>query len=375
MNEFDGRNPLTAKDTNSPFTPAGGGTPADSREEIRTLTLDDLVKHFKADLLADGRLRSGVDAYAASVRHCNRFLQSCKTPLSGEIATVADFTVIGMNDFMGEMKRRRCRPRTIRGRMSAVKCFCEWLMANALLAANPCVGLALPKWDRVIRPIPTEEQIDMAILACSRLYPPRRAALARATVCVSKACGLRRTELLALKVGDINLSTGWLEVQRGKGGKYRRIPLPDPVIVALAAWKEVRGVCHHDWLWDIDHRRRLGDVGLRHLWREVVAAADMPDLTCFTPHPLRHRLATRLVTERGNIVIAADVMGHSSFLTLQQYVHGNEIAMYEARDKQWGPVKPTVEVQPQFPAQAPPAQEGKKVEEVRRFKVRRLRGG
>jgi integrase len=59
---------------------------------------------------------------------------------------------------------------------------------------------------------------------------------------------MRRGELLALRMGDVDLVAGTVRVQNGKGRKARVIPLLPRVCEALSDWLEFRPGCRHDYL-------------------------------------------------------------------------------------------------------------------------------
>jgi integrase len=62
----------------------------------------------------------------------------------------------------------------------------------------------------------------------------------RAIVAVLVFCGLRRQELIDVKISDIDLQSRWLKVRRGKGGKGRSIPLAPEAADAIRDWLEFR---------------------------------------------------------------------------------------------------------------------------------------
>ena len=69
--------------------------------------------------------------------------------------------------------------------------------------------------------------------------------------------GLRRGELLNLKVGDVDLSEGTLWVVRGKGKKTRIIPMVDELKRAIADWLEYRPPCGHGYLFTTNRGNRI----------------------------------------------------------------------------------------------------------------------
>jgi integrase len=62
-----------------------------------------------------------------------------------------------------------------------------------------------------------------------------------AFLALAYGCGLRRSEAVAVDVGDLDLVGGGLRVRRGKGKKPRQVTLPPSTVPALHGWLAVRG--------------------------------------------------------------------------------------------------------------------------------------
>lgn len=142
--------------------------------------------------------------------------------------------------------------------------------------------------------------------------------------------GLRVGEVAGLDVDDVALSArkGHLRV-RGKGrdgGKLRSVPLERPELrAALAAWLEQRATwpgAHEPALLLNRRGGRLSDRSARTIVTSLgvqVGLGDPSDDHGFGPHVLRHTFATELLRAGVDVVLVADLLGHTSTDTLRIY--------------------------------------------------------
>jgi len=133
------------------------------------------------------------------------------------------------------------------------------------------------------------------------------------------ATGLRLSELAALDLDDVALSArkGSVTVRNGKGGKYRVVPLNSQAREALAAWLAQSGsrACESPALFIGPTGRRLTDRAVDLVLRRIALDAGVTA----SAHTLRHTAATMLVRNGADIVLVAEVLGHSSLETTRRY--------------------------------------------------------
>jgi integrase len=132
------------------------------------------------------------------------------------------------------------------------------------------------------------------------------------------ACGLRASEVLALKVADIDGGRMLLWVRHGKGGKDRAVPLSPALLEALRRhWLAYRPAT---WLFPghgPDGRRSLG--GLQRVCRRAVLAAGFAKKVSL--HTLRHSYATHLLEAGVDLLTIQRLLGHRDLQTTARYVH------------------------------------------------------
>jgi integrase/recombinase XerD len=152
------------------------------------------------------------------------------------------------------------------------------------------------------------EEVRLLLQAASA--PKYKAASATAGACPGegRGRGLRVSEVVALKVGDIDSERMLLRVERGKGGKDRHAMLSPQLLALLRAWwREGRRrnlLLPGGWLFP--GRNPVEPLSARQLCRVVRAAAQAAGINKrVSPHTLRHSFATHLLEQGVDIRVSA----------------------------------------------------------------------
>jgi integrase/recombinase XerD len=122
--------------------------------------------------------------------------------------------------------------------------------------------------------------------------------------------GIRKQELLNLRVFDIDFERRLLRVKQGKGRKDRMIPLAERLIEPL------RSQCASKSSWDIVYT----GLNPRSVYRVITKLAKAAGLEDIHPHTLRHYFATRLVERGVNIRVIQELLGHADLSTTAIYL-------------------------------------------------------
>ena len=130
--------------------------------------------------------------------------------------------------------------------------------------------------------------------------------------------GLRRAEISALNVGDLDLLSGSVRVF-GKGGKERVVPVGKAACEALRAALRSRGPRDKEPLFVNLRGDRLSAEGIMFLVRRWIKRSSL--LKKVTPHVFRHSFATHLLNRGCDIRSVQEMLGHASLATTQVYTH------------------------------------------------------
>jgi integrase/recombinase XerC len=150
----------------------------------------------------------------------------------------------------------------------------------------------------------------------------RRASMRdRAIMEVLYSAGLRVSELTALDWRDIDEELGMVMVRSGKGGKDRLVPLGEPALDALRAWRDEppNQVSPEGPVITNLRGKRLTPRSVEKILARRIAEAGL-DIS-ISPHGLRHCFATHLLNAGADLRSIQEMLGHISLATTQLYTH------------------------------------------------------
>jgi integrase/recombinase XerD len=227
---------------------------------------------------------------------------------------------------------------------SVWRTFCEFLVAEELLPGNPMSGVARPRRpERVPKPLQgdgTPEELLAAVAAGARRardpWPERDLAV----LAVLLLTGVRSAELLALRVSSLSGRSGERRLAvAGKGGRFRYVPVEEPLDVLLSGYLAsrrarlgARSVVSGAPLFVAASGAGLTRSQLRYLVEQCYRYAGVRDRVQrgALVHALRHTFATRLAEDGASITEIARLLGHASVVTSEWYIASTAVAQREA---------------------------------------------
>jgi integrase/recombinase XerC len=213
---------------------------------------------------------------------------------------------------------------TVQRRLFAIKAFFRWREAMATpesaAVANPARPLRSPRAQRRLPAILPEDDVRRLIEADSEDGGP--AALRdRAILETLYSSGLRVSELVGLNWRDVDDEVGMVLVRSGKGNKDRMVPIGEPALDALKAWRRAMPKA-----WELDgpvitnlRGGRLTTRAVENVLAQRIVAAGLG--SSITPHGLRHCFATHMLNAGADLRSIQEMLGHASLATTQRYTH------------------------------------------------------
>jgi integrase/recombinase XerD len=221
-------------------------------------------------------------------------------------------------DRMGNGIKARSTARAL----SCLRSFYRYLLREKLIKVDPTLRIENPKLGRPLPDSLTESDVER-LLAAPDLTTPL-GVRDRAMLEVLYACGLRVTELVSLRLTDMNLRQGVLRVM-GKGSKERLVPLGEEAINWLQQFiQESRDeLLKKNLAEDVVFPSSQGKVMTRQtFWHRIKIHAEAAGIKKkLSPHTLRHAFATHLVNHGADLRVVQLLLGHSDLSTTQIYTH------------------------------------------------------
>ena len=241
-----------------------------------------------------------------------------------------------VRDFVIEAQRRFGR-RTLHNHVSGLRAFFKFWIKRGRLAANPFVGLSLPKLEKPLPKFLTEKQTADLLAGPLRLLENESidaftAWRDRLVLELLYGGGLRVSELIGLNYEQIEFERGVARVL-GKGRKERLCPLGRVAMAVLGKWKAEFARCTDPAAPVVINARheRLNVRAVQLLVKKYLSLADLPmDLS---PHKLRHSYATHLLNAGADLRLVQELLGHASLNTTQIYTHTSVARLKEVYDK------------------------------------------
>lgn len=205
--------------------------------------------------------------------------------------------------------------------LSSLRRFYRRLVRENRIQEDPSARIDAPKLGRPLPKSLSEAQVDALLTA-----PDVGQTLGlrdRAMLETLYACGLRVSELVGLRLEQLNLRQGVVRVL-GKGSKERLVPLGEEALNWLQRYlTEARPLLLDGQPSDYVFPGRGGAALTRQaFWYRLKAYARQADITtALSPHTLRHAFATHLVNHGADLRVVQLLLGHSDLSTTQIYTH------------------------------------------------------
>jgi len=211
--------------------------------------------------------------------------------------------------------------RTTARQLSCLRSFYRHFLRENIIIVDPTVLIDNPKIGRPLPKSLSEQDIE-ALLAAPNTEDPL-GLRDRTMLEVLYASGLRVTELVSLRLHEVNLRQGIVRVF-GKGSKERLVPLGDEAMSWLQKYiKDSRPVLLNGKQSDILFlSTRAQQMTRQTFWHRLKihvrdASIDKP----ISPHTLRHAFATHLLNHGADLRVVQLLLGHSDLSTTQIYTH------------------------------------------------------
>ena len=275
-----------------------------------------LLDDFKSHLTFERQLSENTtQAYGADVDH---FLEYCevneKNPLTIEPAFLEQY-----NYQLRVIEKLQTS--SVARKMQAVKCFYKFLLIEQRIEEDPTRFLKSAKLAQTIPTQLSREEMERLLSFPAETYEEIRTL---AVIDLLYAAGLRVSELINLRLENVNIKEGWV-LAFGKGGKQRFVPIHPEACRRIAHFLEVREV-------KFASKTQVGsELFLNKNGKKLSRVSVWKDLECLGrkanlsqplhPHLLRHTFASHLLQGGADLRSLQEMLGHANLTTTQIYTH------------------------------------------------------
>ncbi len=236
------------------------------------------------------------------------------------VTSYQNVTTIILREFIEEMQNRNFSAATISRTIASMKAFWQYLLLQEIVSTDASAPLKAPKIEKKMPEILSEREVTKLLEQPSGKTPKQ--IRDRAMMELLYATGIRVTELITLKVSDVNLNMGFIVCR--DANKERLIPFGAKAKHALMEYLNgTREAMLEASGSDILFANCSGEEMSRQgFWKIIKYYAKKAGIVAdITPHTLRHSFAAHLVEHGADLKSVQEMLGHSDISTTQIYAN------------------------------------------------------
>jgi integrase/recombinase XerD len=287
---------------------------------------DHLLDQFMGQLKVEkGLARNTIESY-------NRDLMGFFSFLRERHLTPTEVTQEDLVSFI-EQKKTQVSAQSLARCLVSLRMFYRFLVTDGKISINPARLLGIPRLYQHLPHVLNRDEVDTILTQPDQNTPP--GSRDKAMLELLYATGLRASEVIGLKMSDVNLEAGYLRTL-GKGSKERIIPMGSKAIDSLKHYMLdtrasllKKGTTSYLFL-----NSRGGKLTRQGLWKILKKYALKAGITkTITPHTLRHSFATHLLEGGADLRSVQVMLGHADISTTQIYTHVARERLKEVHEK------------------------------------------
>lgn len=276
--------------------------------------IDDFSNFLKFEKNFSGNT---LDAYMRDVRKLESFTISELDNLSPQ-----NITYENLQEYIYQLSKNKISERSQARAISSIKAFFKFLLEDDYRTDNPATLLEGPKLGLYLPDTLSEEDINRIITCIDNSTD-----IGKRNKCILEVlygCGLRVSELIDLKISNINFKESYIMVE-GKGEKTRLVPLANTTAEFITSYihtvrnKTKINKKYEDTLFINSRGTNMSRVIVFIIIKELTQKAGISK--SISPHTFRHSFATHLLQNGADLRFIQEMLGHSSITTTQVYTH------------------------------------------------------
>lgn len=282
------------------------------------MTWDEKIKDFEIFLRFERNFSENtLDAYVRDIKKLKEFAEEDLEQTSPE-----NISFNQLQEYIFKLSKQKFSERSQARWISSIKAFFRYLLEDEIRSDNPSTLLEGPKLGLYLPDTLSLNDIEKIIQGIEK-----NTDLGKRNLCIVEVlygCGLRVSELIDIKISNINFKESYIKIA-GKGGKVRFVPLANYTAKLLKEYiKEVRSKLkvnkkNIDTLFLNSRGTSMSRVIVFIIIKELTVRAGVNKK--ISPHTFRHSFATHLLQNGADLRYIQEMLGHSSITTTGIYTH------------------------------------------------------
>ena len=275
-----------------------------------------------------GMSKHTVQNYTLDVQKLIRYLERHEMTLGP-----LQITSLQIQEFIYEIAKEM-NPRTQSRLISGLRSFFDYLIFENYLNSNPLERIEAPKIGRKLPDTLSVGEIDLIVSAID--LSESNGERNRAIIETLYSCGLRVSELTALKISDLFFEEGFIKVT-GKGDKQRFVPIGPLTQKYINLYKDQVRIsmkieaAFNDTLFLNRRGKQLSRAMIFTIVKTLGEKAEIQKK--ISPHTFRHSFATHLLENGADLRAIQMMLGHESITTTEIYMHVDKSHLKEVMNQ------------------------------------------
>ena len=251
-------------------------------------------------------------SYARDLKKMNQYLTA------QGIHDVSEVTATSLNSYVLFLEKEGRKPATISRSIASMKAFYHYMEKEHKVSEDPSERLRAPRIEKKMPAVLTQEEVTRLLEQPGATSPKELRDTAMLELLY--ATGIRVSELISLKVSDVNLAMEYLTCSDSH--KERIIPFGSIAKKALSRYLELGrpklvGDEQEEWLFTNCAGQQMSRQGF---WKLIKSYGKKAGIEAeITPHMLRHSFAAHMVGNGADLKSVQEMLGHSDISTTQVY--------------------------------------------------------
>lgn len=265
-----------------------------------------------------------------SLESYNRDLTRLKTWAEKNNFDLLKLSRKDLREWLMDLATEKLSETSKRRMVSALRGFYRFLMFDGHLTKNPAEDLDAPQKGFYLPKFLNQEDVEKLLAAPD--VSMEIGLRDRAILELMYACGLRVSEVVDLRVSDVELDLGILTC-KGKGSKTRKIPIGKSAVEWVKSYLATRNKKEKIAVQNLFLTISGKPINRHIIFLFVKEYSEKSGLQDVSPHTLRHSFATHLVQNSADIRSVQQMLGHADISTTQIYTHITDAHLRKTYEK------------------------------------------
>ncbi len=273
-----------------------------------------MVESFKSYIQNEKRYSAHtVNIYISDIQQFEKYISTSFT------TTLKDCTRNHIRSWIISLKEDQLSEKSINRKIASLKSFFKFLQIRNILSSNPAQEIKSLKTEKKTPNFIKQQEVDV-IFDSSNFTSDFEGKRDQLIITLLYATGIRREELINIKLEDVNTSSNTIKVF-GKRAKERIIPLPIKVLKLIEKYKGLLPDKTCPFLIQTSSGKKSYPMLIQRTVKKYLSLFSSTDKK--SPHTLRHSFATHLLNEGADLNAIKELLGHANLSATQIYTHNS----------------------------------------------------